>query len=1069
MKYSLHYLLIIIFYFTQHFCIAKENILMNNENIISYANCGIPKWYSDVQYLTPNPQSNTEYFVEYNGEVYKNTAYVGVNENPPPTNSKWVLVADSCSKLYLLPLADNCDDAKVWDPQVPNYFENDLVSFNGGLYRAKSWVAGTDAPDRYGQYDFIGVCANKPKITTTFNEEVFIVQPNSIQAIDITVHINSFGLDLTEIKFYVKNYLESNFTEYNMTSTNQEDYKYSWLATNYGIYDVKISAKNEANQFVEVVGKIVLSKSDTPEIKIISPENNTRFSQKELVPIQIFFSVDRKGLLMDAVEIIDKTTETVTSLPIKADGMYSWIWTPSAYGTHALEIKATNNMEDFQVEKIQYKIENPAVETVSFEDETLYQIGSIFGVDKIFTFDKDITRIKMRDPSLANLSFNGNELTVKSNRVGRSGLGITTSEGNTYYIGLRVDHADGRVAGLPDHVAIGSVSEDVPLDLQFWEDIDDGNLLKNKRVDTRYIYVNGGADTGWPIDNPKRVENYVKNSLRYGLIPTFIYYQIPDKNESYYINDISIRDPEYMTKYFNNIDLFLNEVEKFIKDEFFVVVLEPDFLGYLQQQNEGPERETAVGPDDRIERGIGTLKNLVTRINREFNDKRKNKNVNLLFGWQLNLWAKPGVASNRGIIRETDNTTGVGGGSFTTQLAKIKQTAIDITQYGIDVGILSHNADFVSIDKYGLDAIGGPTPGYTTPDPLTQPETYTWFWNNDHWINYLEFVKSMHEHSKKHIVLWQIPVGHINKTQSISAYTNSRFSDHPNTVKKYEDSASTFFFGDEFEAESNERYSYFTENKHNDSKLIADPSTRKITYGNHMEEVQNAGVRIILGGAGVGNSTDGVGSPPTDDYYWIQKVQEYYQNDLVTLKDTDTDGVNDFDDLCSQTPTGESVDENGCSESQKDDDNDGVKNNIDMCMFTENGETVNSDGCSESQLDDDNDLITNDIDQCPNTPVGVVVDSSGCPQSLSTKDLFDSKEAIKLFPNPVKEMLYIEVNSPFDASEFYNIKIYNFNSSLVYDSTKFEEKIDLKNFNSGIYFVQIMTKDYQRIQKIIIE
>ena len=114
-------------------------------------------------------------------------------------------------------------------------------------------------------------------------------------------------------------------------------------------------------------------------------------------------------------------------------------------------------------------------------------------------------------------------------------------------------------------------------------------------------------------------------------------------------------------------------------------------------------------------------------------------------------------------------------------------------------------------------------------------------------------------------------------------------------------------------------------------------------------------------------------------------------------------------------------------------------------------------------------MITNDIDQCPNTPVGVVVDSSGCPQSLSTKDLFDSKEAIKLFPNPVKEMLYIEVNSPFDASEFYNIKIYNFNSSLVYDSTKFEEKIDLKNFNSGIYFVQIMTKDYQRIQKIIIE
>ena len=1068
MKYSLRYLLVFLFYFVQNFSMAKGNTLIN-KNIISSTNCGIPKWYSDVQYLTPNPQSDVEYYVEYNDEIYKNTAYVGVNEDPPATNSKWELVADSCSKLYLLPLADNCDDAKVWDSEVPNYFENDLVSFNGGLYRAKSWVAGTDAPDRYGQYDFIGVCANKPTITTTYNKEILVVQPNSIQSIDITAQINSFGLNLSEIKFYVKNYSESNFTEYDMTSTNQEDYKYSWLASNYGVYDIKISAKNVANQFVEVMGKIVLSKSEAPEIKIISPENNSRFSQKELAPLQIFFNVDRKGLLMDTVEIIDKTTGTETNLTIKADGLYSWMWTPSVYGTHTLQIKVTNNTGDFQIENVQYIIENPALETVSFKDDTLYQIVSIYTVDKIFTFDKDITGVKMRDPSLANLSFNGKELTVKSNRVGRSGLGITTSDGNTYYIGLRVDHADGRVAGLPDHVAIGSVSEDVPLDLQFWEDIDDGNLLKNKRVDTRYIYVNGGADTGWPIDNPKRVENYVKNSLRYGLIPTFIYYQIPDKNESYYINDISIRDPEYMTKYFNNIDLFLNEVEKFIKDELFVVVLEPDFLGYLQQKGEGPERETAVGPDDKIERGIGTLKNLVTRINREFNDKRKNKNVNLLFGWQLNLWAKPGVASNRGIIRETDNVTGVGGGSFTTQLAKIKQTAIDITQYGIDVGILSHNADFVSIDKYGLDAIGGPTPGYTTPDPLTQPETFTWFWNNDHWINYLEFVKSMHEHSNKHIVLWQIPVGHINKTQSISTYTNSRFSDHPNEIKKYEDSASTFFFGDEFEAESNERFNYFTENKHNDSKLEFDSDTKKITYGNHMEEVQNAGVRIILGGAGVGNSTDGVGSPPTDDYYWIQKVQEYYQNDLVTLKDTDNDGVNDFDDLCPQTPVGEVVDEKGCSETQKDDDNDGVKNNLDLCMFTENGKTVNSDGCSESQLDDDNDLITNDIDQCPNTAVGVVVDSTGCSQSLSTKDLFDNKEAIKLFPNPVKEMLYVEINSPFDASEFYNIKIYNFNSSLVYDSTKFEKKIDIKNLSSGIYFVKIMIKDYQLIKKIIIE
>ena len=37
-----------------------------------------------------------------------------------------------------------------------------------------------------------------------------------------------------------------------------------------------------------------------------------------------------------------------------------------------------------------------------------------------------------------------------------------------------------------------------------------------------------------------------------------------------------------------------------------------------------------------------------------------------------------------------------------------------------------------------------------------------------------------------------------------------------------------------------------------------------------------------------------------------------------TLEDEDGDGVNFLDDLCSETPLGETVDENGCSDSQKD-------------------------------------------------------------------------------------------------------------------------------------------------------
>ena len=49
-----------------------------------------------------------------------------------------------------------------------------------------------------------------------------------------------------------------------------------------------------------------------------------------------------------------------------------------------------------------------------------------------------------------------------------------------------------------------------------------------------------------------------------------------------------------------------------------------------------------------------------------------------------------------------------------------------------------------------------------------------------------------------------------------------------------------------------------------------------------------------------------------------------------------------------------------------DSDDDGVLDDADLCPNTPTGETVDVDGCSESQLDDDNDGIFNDTDNCPN-------------------------------------------------------------------------------------------------------
>ena len=48
-----------------------------------------------------------------------------------------------------------------------------------------------------------------------------------------------------------------------------------------------------------------------------------------------------------------------------------------------------------------------------------------------------------------------------------------------------------------------------------------------------------------------------------------------------------------------------------------------------------------------------------------------------------------------------------------------------------------------------------------------------------------------------------------------------------------------------------------------------------VTWGEHISAAQKSGVTMLLFGAGVGESTDGIGGPPSDDWWWITKAQEF--------------------------------------------------------------------------------------------------------------------------------------------------------------------------------------------------
>ncbi len=493
------------------------------------------------------------------------------------------------------------------------------------------------------------------------------------------------------------------------------------------------------------------------------------------------------------------------------------------------------------------------------------QINFNNGDSITYVFDQNISNVLSRNINIVNISVSGNTVTFTGLNPGRTGLRII-SNGQDYFMGLRINNSDGTIPGIPNYLSVGSVSEDSDGDLAFWKDINAGE--QNKSMDIRYIYINGGPLTGWQSWGPNRPETFATESLRFGLIPFFVYYNIPDGGESYYTDTLHVNDVNYMTAYFNDLNNFMDKVQSVMQGELYGIILEPDFLGYIQQNGNpsDPELVKTCVSATNIAPHVGNVRTLVERINSTIDSKRS-EGHNIFYGWQLNLWSYPISGAPQGVIRITDQL-GLDAGR-----AAIHNAAEQTTLYGIQAGVLSNNSNFLSIDKYGLDAMGY----QNTPDPANS----TWFFNNDHWMNYLYYAQTMHQTSGFPIVLWQLPVGHVNNSQAVSSYTGSPFVPLPNTSTKFEDSSTSFFFGDNFLADSPERVSYFSQNLYGDTQLQTNGT--EIDWGNHMQQVKDAGIISTLFGAGVGISTDGIGNPATDDYFWIQKVQDYYLSGVINL------------------------------------------------------------------------------------------------------------------------------------------------------------------------------------------
>jgi hypothetical protein len=124
--------------------------------------------------------------------------------------------------------------------------------------------------------------------------------------------------------------------------------------------------------------------------------------------------------------------------------------------------------------------------------------------------------------------------------------------------------------------------------------------------------------------------------------------------------------------------------------------------------------------------------------------------------------------------------------------------------------------------------------------------------------------------------------------------------------------------------------------------------------------------------------TDGFG--PLDDFNPSNDGLDTDGDGLADVGDPDDDNdlVDDGLDACPSTPSQESVDAQGCSETQKDDDGDGVNNATDSCPDTSAAEIglVNGQGCGPSERDTDGDGVNDNLDAFPNDP-NETADSDG--------------------------------------------------------------------------------------------
>ncbi len=96
---------------------------------------------------------------------------------------------------------------------------------------------------------------------------------------------------------------------------------------------------------------------------------------------------------------------------------------------------------------------------------------------------------------------------------------------------------------------------------------------------------------------------------------------------------------------------------------------------------------------------------------------------------------------------------------------------------------------------------------------------------------------------------------------------------------------------------------------------------------------------------------------------------------------------------------------------------------------------------------------------CNYEPLGI-----NCSESLSNKK--NTKEVLSIFPNPTSDFLFVKFNKPQTSSDLrlYDLTGKKIKSIMSQNNTM--EKMDLRDLNNGVYFLEIITDDHVFLEQI---